>query len=148
MKFKNQQELDEHRREGHVQYSPDCPECKRGAAKQRPHHRAPVRQGGELSIDIAGPYAPGIPVTDRPVVKTQWPRYMLVGAFIPFGDKEVKQRYEQEVRDRRAAGLEGPVQMEAFTKPNAQTMYFVEVIPAKSDASTCIKNGKSDTKPA
>ena len=90
LKFKSQQRLDEHRREVHVQYSPDCPECKRGAAKQRPHHRALVRQGGELSIDIAGPYAPGIPVTDRPVVKTQWPRYMLVGAFIPLGQKEAE----------------------------------------------------------
>ena len=63
---------------------------------------------------------------------------MLVGAFIPFGDKEVKQRYEQEVLDRRAAGLEGPVQMETFTKPGAETMYFVELIPAKSDAPTAV----------
>ena len=41
---------------------------------------------------------------------------MLVGAFVPFGEKEAKERYEQEVRDRRAAGLEGPVQLETFYK--------------------------------
>ena len=37
LRIKTQQELDEHRRQGHVQYSPDCPECKRGAAEQRAH---------------------------------------------------------------------------------------------------------------
>ena len=131
LKFKSQQELDQHRREGHINYSPHCPECKSGTAKQRPHHRAAVRQGGELSIDIAGPVHPGIPVTDRPVVKSLWPRYMLVGAFVPFGEKEAKEWYEQEVRYRRAAGLEGPIQLETFTKPNAKTMYFVELISAK-----------------
>ena len=40
IRIKSQLELDEHRRQGHVQYSPDCPECKRGVAKQRSHHRA------------------------------------------------------------------------------------------------------------
>ena len=80
LKIKNQQEMDEHRRQGHPEYSPDCPECKRGAARQRQHFRAPTRQGGELSVDIGGPYAQGVPVTDRPVAKHQWPKYMLVGA--------------------------------------------------------------------
>ena len=40
VRIKSQQELGEHRRQGHPQYSPDCPECKRGAAKQRTHQRA------------------------------------------------------------------------------------------------------------
>ena len=124
MKIKTQQQLDEHRRQGHLRYSPDCPECKRGAANQRPYHRALTRQGGELSIDIGGPYIPGVPVTDRPAAKHQWPRYMLVGAFIPFGEKEAKARYDQEVKDRQAAGLAGPVQLETSIKPNAQTLYF------------------------
>ena len=61
-----------------------------GAARQRPHYRAPTRQGGELSVDIGGPYAKGVPVTDRPVAKHQWPRYILVGAFVPFGDRKKK----------------------------------------------------------
>ena len=33
VRIKTQQQLDEHRRRGHIQYSPDCPACKRGAAK-------------------------------------------------------------------------------------------------------------------
>ena len=78
LRIKTQQQLDQHRREGHVQYSPDCPECKRGAAKQRSHQRALTREGGELSVDIGGPYNPGVPVTDRIVAKHQWPKYMLV----------------------------------------------------------------------
>ena len=94
-KIKTQSQLDEHRRQGHLKYSPDCPECKRGAAKQRAHQRLFTRQGGELSVDIAGPYAEGLPVTDRKVASHQNPKYMLVGAFTPFGKAEVKARYEQ-----------------------------------------------------
>ena len=135
LKFKSQAELDQHRREGHVSYSPHCPECKNGTVKQRPHHRQTLRQGGELSIDVAGPYSLGMPVTDRAVVKTRWPRYMLVGAFVPFKEKEVLEQYEQEVRDMRAAGLAGPVPMELSTKPNGQTMYFVEMLSEKSEAA-------------
>ena len=95
LRIRTQQELDEHRRGGHARYSPDCPECKRGAAKQRPRERLFTRQGGELSIDISGPFTKGVPVTDRNVGEHQWPRYLLVGAFVPFGEKEVKARYEQ-----------------------------------------------------
>ena len=79
-----------------------------------------------------------MPVTDRNVAKHQHPRYMLVGAFIPFSDREAKARHEQEVLDRRATGLEGPVQLETTTKPNAQTLYFVELMAAKSDAASAI----------
>ena len=61
-------------------------------------------------MDIGGPYRQGIPLTDRITAKHQWPRYMLVGAFIPFGEKEAKARYEQEVQDRQAAGMECPMQ--------------------------------------
>ena len=61
---------------------------------------------------------------------------MLVGAFIPFGQVEAKARYEQELKDRRAAGLEGPVQLETMTRQAAQTMYFVELLPTKSVGDT------------
>ena len=62
----------------------------------------------------------GIPVSDQPNnAKHRYPRYMLVGAFVPFSDKDAKNRYEQEVRDRQAMGLEGPVQLETTTKPNS-----------------------------
>ena len=46
-------------------------------------------------MDIGGPYNPGVLVTDRMVAKHQWPKHMLVGAFIPFAEKEAKARYEQ-----------------------------------------------------
>ena len=47
-----------------------------------------TRQGGELSVDIGGPYRQGIPLTDRITAKHQWPRYMLVGAFMPSSEKK------------------------------------------------------------
>ena len=72
LRLRIQQEVDEHPRGGHVRYSADCPECKRGAAVARPHERAFTRQGGELSVDIAGPFVEGVPVTDRVVGKHQW----------------------------------------------------------------------------
>ena len=140
IRLRSQGELDEHRRQGHIQYSPDCPECKKGVAKQRAHHRAAIREGGELSVDIGGPYPVGIPISDQPnVAKHRYPRYMLVGAFIPFSEKDAKSRYEQEVRDRHAMGLEGPVLMEAFTKPNSQTLYFVELLPDRSEAPAALR---------
>ena len=46
VKIRSQKELDEDRRQGHPKYAPDCPECKRGAAKQRSHQRVFTRQGG------------------------------------------------------------------------------------------------------
>ena len=64
---------------------------------------------------------------------------MLVGAFIPFSEKDAKRRYEQEVRDRHAQGLEGPVLMEQFTKPDSQTLYFVEMLAEKSDAPSALR---------
>ena len=64
---------------------------------------------------------------------------MLVGAFIPFSEKEVKKRYEQEVRDRQVQGLEGPVVMEQLTKPGSQTLYFVEIMAEKSDAPVALQ---------
>ena len=82
-------------------------------------------------MDLGGPYQPGVPVTDRLVAKHQWPRYMLVGAFVPFADKAAQARYQQEAKDRRAANLEGPVQLETTTKPAGQTLYFVELLPPK-----------------
>ena len=50
--------------------------------------------------------------------------------------QKLKARYKQEVSDRRAAGLEGPVQMETMTRPEVQVMYFVELIPSKSIGDT------------
>ena len=82
-------------------------------------------------MDIGGPYNPGVPVTDRTVAKHQWPRYMLVGSFIPFSDKEVKVRYEQEVKDRQAMGLEGPVQLETATKPKCTDIAFCGINRSK-----------------
>ena len=130
--------MDEHRRGGHAKYSPDCPECKRGAAKQRTHVRIFTRDGGELSVDIAGPYTEGIPVTDRKTNRAYWPRYMLVGAFTPFIKDEAKAKYEQEVKDREAAGLYGPVQLETTTRPTTTTINFVELIPTKNVGDTVL----------
>ena len=131
VKLKTQKELDDHRRGGHAQYSPDCPECKRGAAKKRPHRRLQTRMGGELSVDISGPSIKGLPVTDRREKEGLWPRYMVVGAFTSYTPKEAEDRYDQERRDRSAAGLEGPVQLEQTVSKKGQMLYFVEVVPTK-----------------
>ena len=62
----------------------------------------------------------------------------MAGAFIPFSAKEAKARYEQEVRDRHAMQLEGPIQVETTTRPNSQTIYFVELLSAKSEAAGAV----------
>ena len=76
-------------------------------------------------MDLGGPYRAGVPVTDRIVAKHQWPKYIFVGAFIPFAEKEAKARYEEEVNDQQAKGIQGPVQLETVTKPGRQTIYFL-----------------------
>ena len=58
-------------------------------------------------MDLSGPFIKGLPVTDRREKEELWPRYMVVGAFMPFTLKEAQDRYDQERRDRIAAGLEG-----------------------------------------
>ena len=63
-------------------------------------------------MDIGGPYRPGYPLTDRITAKQYWPKYMLVGAFIPFSQKESTARYEQEAKDAHVAGIQGPIQLE------------------------------------
>ena len=78
----------------------------------------------------------GIPITARSFkAGTFYPKWLLAGALIPFSAKEAKARYEQEVRDRHAMQLEGPVQLETTTRPNSQTIYFVELLSAKSEAA-------------
>ena len=91
-----------------------------------------TRRGGERIVDIVGPYPEGLPVTSRNVGKQQWPRYLLCGAFVPFGEKAAKARYEREVRDRQAAGLDGPILLETTTSPGSQTLILVEAVPSKS----------------
>ena len=130
-RLKSHKELDEHRRAGHPHYSPDCPECKRGVGKQRQHKRQYARLGGELSVDIAGPYPKGVPVTDREVIEELWPIYLVVGVFVPYLPKDNKGRYERECRDRIAAGLEGPVQLETTVIPKQQTLFYVECVPTR-----------------
>merc|ERR1711973_483065 len=130
-KLKNQQELDDHRRAGHVEFSPDCPECKRGAARKRPHRRLQTRMGGELSVDISGPFMKGLPVTDRKEKDEYWPRWMVVGAFTSYTPKEAFDRHERESQYRISAGLEGPVPLEQTVSQKPRTLYYVEVTATK-----------------
>ena len=119
--------------------------AKKGAARKRPHRRLQTRMGGELSVDISGPFAKGLPVTDRRENQELWPRYMVVGAFMSYTPKEAEDRYEQERRDRIAAGLEGPVQLEEVVSKTGQTLYFVEVVPTRN--KICITGGIENDQP-
>ena len=92
--------------------------------------------GGELSVYLSGPFIKGLPVTDRREKEELWPRYMVVGAFVPFTPKGAQDRYDQERRDRIAAGLEGLVQMETTVSQKGQTLYFVELVSSKETKNT------------
>ena len=49
-----------------------------------------------MSIDIGGPYAVGIPITERAFkARTLYPKWILAGVCMPFSAKEAKARYEQ-----------------------------------------------------
>ena len=79
-----------HKQRGHVPFSPDCPDCRQGVGVRRPHRRAATQMGGELSVDIAGPFAKGIFPTDRPTGKVA--KFFLIGAFIPYGVNEAHEK--------------------------------------------------------
>ena len=105
----------------------------RGAGVARPHQRAYVRAGGELAIDIAGPFPNGLPVSSKPVgaSKTQLPKYILVGVFIPFNKTEADERYERELEDRRTGGGEGPLQREDRVSDKKQSVNYVEILNSR-----------------
>ena len=80
--------------------------------------------GGELSVDISGPFLKSLPVTDRREKEDLWPRYIVVGAFTAYTPKEAEDRCEKERRNRIAAGLEGPVQLEDMVNKQNDLLYF------------------------
>ena len=131
LRLKTWAELRRHRAGGHVQFSPDCPECRQGAGVVRPHARKGERVGGDLSIDIAGPFEEGLPVTDRPVSQAKNPVYFLVGAFVPFSREEANGIYVAETEITHAHNIQGPVQLETQVDDKKKTLYFTEVLPSK-----------------
>ena len=86
-------------------------------------------------MDISGPFIKDLPVTDIRQKEELWPRYMVVGAFTSYSPQEAEDRYEKERRDRIAASLEGPVQLEETVNERGQMLYFVEVVPTKKTES-------------
>ena len=57
-----------------------------GGVLERSHHRQVHKTGGDLSIDVAGPFEAGKIPTDQPTAKG--PKYFLVGAYIPMSSDE------------------------------------------------------------
>ena len=92
-----------------------------------------MRAGGELSIDIAGPFPNGLPISSEPVgvSKYQVPKYLLVGVFIPFSNDEADERYEREFEDRQVGGIEGPLQREDRVSDKKQSVNYVEILNSR-----------------
>ena len=102
----------------------------------RSHERMFTRQGGELSVDITGPMlVDGVPVTDRPVSRKDWGKYITRWGIHTVRGKEARARYEQEVSDMRLAGIQRPVQLETATFADDDTLYYVEVLSKNKAAS-------------
>ena len=79
-------------------------------------------------------------MSDQPnIAQHRYPKYLLAGAFIPFSQKEALDHYNEEVRDRHAMALEGPVQLETFTKAKSQSLYFVELLADRSEAPAALR---------
>ena len=136
LRLKTWAELRRHRAGGHVQFSPDCPECRQGARAVRPHARKGERVGGDLSIDIAGPFEEGLPVTDRPVSQAKNSVSFLVGAFIPFSSEEAHDNYVADTEIMHAQNIQGPVQLETQVDDEKKTLYFTEPLPSKKVKDT------------
>ena len=81
-------ELAKHRREGHVNFLKECPECREGRAKRRPHRRQQPheRPGGELSLDLSGPHWPARWPSDAAELWPKRPQYFMIGVFNTYTD--------------------------------------------------------------
>lgn len=65
----------DHHRAGHLPFRKDCPTCLLGAGKNRQHRRLACPSSYVLSIDIVGPFIPGV---DQEI---NGPRYGLVAVY-------------------------------------------------------------------
>ena len=65
----------EHHRAGHLPFRKDCPTCLLGAGQNRQHRRLACPWSYVLSLDIAGPFIPGV---DQEI---KGPRYGLVAVY-------------------------------------------------------------------
>ena len=65
----------EHHRAGHLPFRKDCPPCLLGAGKNRQHRRLACPSSYVLTIDIVGPFTPGV---DQEI---NAPRYGLVAVY-------------------------------------------------------------------
>ena len=65
----------EHHRAGHLPFRKDCPTCLLGAGQNRQHRRLACPSSYVLSLDIAGPFIPGV---DQEI---KGPRYGLVAVY-------------------------------------------------------------------
>ena len=81
-----------------------------GLGISRPHSRQANRVGGELSIDIAGPFEKGVFPTDQPIGKVG--KYFLVGAFVPLSSREAAENQAVAEGYMRAQEIQGPVDLE------------------------------------
>ena len=120
-----------HRRKSHKQYPQFCPECLRGTGGTRPHHRLARPGGGELSIDISGPFPEGITPTDRPVTEADRPQYILVGAFTPFAQETALRRWERDTKELHTSGYEGPALYEEKESDEKTVVHYVEMLRSK-----------------
>ena len=62
-------------------------QCVKDMRGTRQHYRHIKPEGGELSIDITGPFAEGLAPTDRPVAVSEEPKYILVAVYTPFAQE-------------------------------------------------------------
>ena len=119
------------RRNNHKQYLKDCPEYLRGAGGTRSHHRRARPGGGELSIDISGPFPEGITPTNRPVIEADRPQYILVGAFAPFPHETALKRWERRTRELHTRGYEGPILYEERGSDAKTVVHYVEMLRSR-----------------
>ena len=95
------------------------------------------RDAGDLSIDIAGPFEPGLwPNTWMRVGVSVAPKYFLVGAFTTFSALDAMDAYVTAEQHMRCSGLEGPIPLEQCVDEDKRTVYLAEILSSKSSSET------------
>ena len=118
-------QLEEHRRQGHPHYMPECPECRLAMGRLRSHYRLDpdTRPGGELSVDLSGPHPPTLYPSARPEDRTKRPQYFMLSAYQVMTSAELKEYMEAR---RTAKELTGVVEEADEVKAQEELIVITE----------------------
>ena len=101
----SQQLVEQHRKDGHPTFMPECPDCRPAAGRMRSHFQldSDTRPGGQLSVDIAGPFPECRYPSARNEDARKRAKFFLLSAYQVMTSEELKESIKMRKEARSAA---------------------------------------------